>query len=126
MPSITKYGRNPPIKKSKLKKLISESYPIFTPRAGSIASIDGGMQSLIARLSEKLTALDNVQIILNQAVQSPESVADSHGVDLESVIWAAPGFQKNYTESKLSIFAVGYRKNQVNSGIDWLWNAYSR
>ena len=53
MPSLTKFGNEPPVKKSKLRKLIAQSYPIFIPRRGSIASIEGGMQVIIDVLAKK-------------------------------------------------------------------------
>ena len=115
MPSLTKYGSNPPIKKSKLRKLIAKSYPIFSPRPGSIASLEGGMQCLTDTLSEHLSSLSNVDVQLNKSFKSPVSVAESHGVGLESVIWAAPGLHEDYAESQLSIFAVGYRNEQVST-----------
>ena len=113
LPSLTKYGDNPPIKKSKLSKLINSSYPIFTPKRGSIASIDGGMQCLVDALVAKLSELENVEIRLEQEAQSPKSVALEYDIAVDSVIWAAPGIQQNYTESSLSIFAIGYRAEQV-------------
>ncbi len=113
LPSLTRFGDNPPIKRTKLAKLIAKSYPIFTPKRGSIASIDGGMQSLIDALVAKLSTLKNVEIRLGQTAQSAQSVALEHGVSTESVIWAAPGEQENFTESSLSIFAIGYREEQV-------------
>ena len=36
LPSLTRFGDNPPIKRAKLTKLIADSYPLFTPKRGSI------------------------------------------------------------------------------------------
>ena len=113
LPSLTKFGDNPPIKRAKLSKLINTSYPIFTPKRGSIASIEGGMQCLVDALVAKLSNLENVDIRLEQEVQSAQSVALEYDIGVESVIWAAPGVQENYTTSTLSIFAIGYLDKQV-------------
>ena len=113
LPSLTKFGDNPPIKRAKLSKLINTSYPIFTPKRGSIASIEGGMQCLVDALVAKLSNLENVDIRLEQEVQSAQSVALEYDIGAESVIWAAPGVQENYTTSTLSIFAIGYLDKQV-------------
>ena len=113
LPSLTKFGDNPPIKRAKLSKLTNASYPIFTPKRGSIASIEGGMQCLVDALVAKLSNLENVDIRLEQEVQSAQSVALEYDIGVESVIWAAPGFQENYTTSTLSIFAIGYLDKQV-------------
>ena len=113
LPSLTKFGDNPPIKRAKLSKLINASYPIFTPKRGSIASIEGGMQCLVDALVAKLSNLANVDIRLEQEVQSAQSVALEYDIGAESVIWAAPGVQENYTASTLSIFAIGYLDKQV-------------
>ena len=113
LPSLTKFGDNPPIKRAKLSKLINASYPIFTPKRGSIASIEGGMQCLVDALVAKLSNLENVDIRLEQEVQSAQSVALEYDIGAESVIWAAPGVQENYTASTLWICAIGYLDKQV-------------
>jgi protoporphyrinogen oxidase len=113
LPSLTRFGENPPIKRAKLTKLIADSYPIFTPKRGSIASIDGGMLSLTDALVAVLSSLENVEIRLEQEAQSAQAVAQEYGITVESIIWAAPGVQDNFTESSLSIFAIGYRDEQV-------------
>ena len=113
LPSLTRFGDNPPIKRAKLTKLIADSYPLFTPKRGSIASIDGGMQSLVDALVTTLSSLENVEMRLEQEAQSAQAVAQEYGITVESVIWAAPGVQENFTESSLSIFAIGYREEQV-------------
>ena len=115
LPSLTRFGDNPPIKRAKLTKLIADSYPIFTPKRGSIASIDGGMQSLVDDLVTALSSLENVEMRLEQEAQSAQMVAQEYDIAVESVIWAAPGVQENFTESSLSIFAIGYRKEQVTN-----------
>lgn len=113
LPSLTRFGDNPPIKRAKLTKLIADSYPLFTPKRGSIASIDGGMQSLVDALVTALSSLENVEMRLEQEAQSAQAVAQEYDIAVESVIWAAPRVQENSTESSLSIFAIGYREEQV-------------
>ena len=113
LPSVTGFGNSPPIKKRKLANLIAETYPIFTPKKGSIASIDGGMMVLIQSLSEKLIQLENVEIMFNQSIDSAQEAAERFGIGTASVIWAAPGDREDYSASQLSIFAVGYRNEQV-------------
>ena len=113
LPSLTGFGDSPPIKRRKLTQLIAETYPIFTPKKGSIASIEGGMTVLIQTLNEELLQLENVDIKLNQTVESAQTTAERFGIGVESVVWAAPGDTKDYSESQLSIFAIGYRNEQV-------------
>ena len=113
-PAVTKFGSNPPIKKSKLNKLISETYPIFSPKKGSIASLDGGMQTLIDALSDQISNLDNVTIIQGDRAKSPESVAAKYEIPLESIIWTAPNPEVTQDYSKISIFAIGYKNQQVS------------
>ena len=113
LPSLTRFGDNPPIKRAKLAKLIADSYPIFTPKRGSIASIEGGMQTLIDALVAELSDMENVEIRLEQEALSAQTVAQEYGIAAKSVIWAAPGAQESFTESALSVFAIGYREEQV-------------
>jgi len=66
MPSMTNFGSNPPIKKSKINKKILQTYPIFTPRKGSIASLEGGMETLTRAIEKELLESKNVTIKFNQ------------------------------------------------------------
>ena len=68
---------------------------------------------MVDALVAKLSNLENVDIRLEQEVQSAQSVALEYDIGAESVIWAAPGGQENYTASTLSIFAIGYLDKQV-------------
>ena len=113
MPSVTKFGDNPPVKKSKLASLVAKSYPLFTPKKGTIASLDGGMITLTKALIERLNNMSNVEIRLNYNAQSPKSVAAENNVPLSSVIWSAPGLKDGYESTDLSIFAIGYEHQQV-------------
>ena len=112
-PSLTRFGENPPIKKSKLNKLISETYPIFTPKKGSIASIEGGMQTLIDAVISEITKLENVTIIHDSSAESPESIAKASQVGMESVLWTVP-LGKDQSSSKISVYAIGYKQEQVS------------
>ena len=113
MPSVTKFGENPPVKKSKLTSLITKSYPLFTPKKGTIASLDGGMITLTKALIERLKTMSNVEIRLNYNAQSPKSVATENNVPLSSIIWSAPGLKDGYESTELSVFAIGYENQQV-------------
>lgn len=113
-PALTRFGQNKTIKKSALKNQISKSYPIFTPQKGTIASLDGGMQTLVDRLAIELSKLDNVTVNHGNAAESPESIASSYGVTEESVLWTAPSTEYEQESSKISIFAIGYANEQVS------------
>ncbi|HII20384.1 MAG TPA: FAD-dependent oxidoreductase, partial [Candidatus Poseidonia sp.] len=47
MPSMTRFGDEPPIKWSKVKRKMSQTYPLFRPQKGATASLNGGMQTLV-------------------------------------------------------------------------------
>lgn len=113
MPSMTNFGSNPPIKKSKLSKKILQTYPIFTPTKGSIASLDGGMETLTKALEKELLESKNITIKFNQKAQSFKTISSEFDVPESSIIWAAPGLQDGYEFTELSIFAIGYREEDV-------------
>ena len=115
MPSLTKFGPNPPIKKSKLNKKILQSYPIFTPVKGSIASLDGGMVTLTKALEAKLHECKNVTIKLNQTALSFESISTQFGIPESSIIWSAPGLQDDYEYTELSVFVIGFKEKDVSN-----------
>lgn len=115
MPSATKFGDNPPMKKSKLASLIANSYPLFIPKKGTIASLEGGMITLTEGLIDRLQSMPNVEIVLNHNAQSPEAIAAENNVPLSSIIWSAPGLQEDFESTELSIFAIGYEDQQVSS-----------
>ena len=113
MPSLTKFGPSPPIRSSSLKKRIKASYPLFTPERGSVASLEGGMYSLIESLQHQLESMDNVTIITGHAIESPQTAADEFEVPVQSVVWTAPVVEHGRTLTKLSVFAVGYHNEDV-------------
>ncbi len=112
-PSLTKFGSNPPISNRKLAKLIAPTYPIFKPKSRSIASLKGGMEVLIEALTERLEAMDNVEILLEQNIESPHSASEKFETPISSIIWTAPGLIDDYEQTSLSIFAVGFEQQQV-------------
>lgn len=114
MPSLTEFGPSPPIKSSSLKKRIKASYPLFTPEKGAVASFDGGMESLIHALHNQLESMDNVRILTGQSLESPQAAARQFEVPLESVLWTAPVVEEDRILTKLNVFAVGYRDEDVS------------
>ena len=62
MPSMTRFGAEPPIKWKRIKKKMNTTYPLFQPDKGATASFEGGMQTLIDALEHELNLLDNVSI----------------------------------------------------------------
>ena len=90
MPSMTKYGANPPVKPSVVRRKMNATYPLFTPRKGATASFAGGFQTLVDRLVERLEQLDNVHCSLGVSVASPEALAAERGQPLSSIVWCAP------------------------------------
>tara|TARA_Y100001980_G_C14556132_1_gene346550 strand:- start:439 stop:1701 length:1263 start_codon:yes stop_codon:yes gene_type:complete len=115
IPSITKFGPNPPLKKSKLNSLISKSYPLFKPKKGSLASLDGGMETLIFALENKLSNLPNVRIILNCNTDSPESISQDYGIPESSIIWCAKNPENNIEFTELSVFVIGFSAKSVQN-----------
>jgi protoporphyrinogen oxidase len=113
MPSMTNFGPEPPMKKSQLKKKIAKTYPIFTPKKGTIASLEGGMQTLIRALEEKLLNFNNITIKYNQIADSIDSISSEYKLPKSSIIWAAPGLTQANEFTELSIFAVGYQEDNV-------------
>jgi len=112
-PRLTRFGESPPIKNSKLRKLISESYPIFTPKKGTIASIDGGMSELTDELQNQISELDNVKVVLGNKADSVLSIAKQYDVPSTSVLWTGPNLEFEQGYSEISVFAVGYTNQQV-------------
>ncbi len=113
MPSITRYGENPPIKWSKLKKQIQKTYPIFTPRKGSLASLRGGMDTLIQALVERLNEIRNVKFHFLQSFDNPVHAAVERNVPIESVIWCGPLTRTPDQYTNLGIYVAGYTKTDT-------------
>ena len=114
MPSFTKFGNGPPIKWSKIKKKMAETYPLFQPRKGSVASFSGGMQTLVDALLQQLNRFENVKFHFNQEFSNPEEVAEEHHVPISSVIWCAPLDRTNDEFTSLDVYVAGYHNNDVS------------
>jgi protoporphyrinogen oxidase len=114
MPSLTKFGDEPPIKWSKIKKMMAETYPLFQPRKGSVASFSGGMQTLVDALVQQLNTFENVKFHFNQDIRKPEEVATEHHVPISSVIWCAPLDRTNKEFTSLDVYVAGYHNNAVS------------
>ena len=115
MPSMTRFGENPPIKWSKIKKMMKQSYPLFSPRKGSIASFEGGMQTLIDALVAQLGQLSNVQIHYQQQFDNPEQVALEQNLPIHSIIWCAPLDRTAEDQTELDVYAVGYASKDITT-----------
>ena len=115
MPSMTKYGANPPVKPSVVRRKMNATYPLFTPRKGATASFAGGFQTLVDRLVERLEQLDNVHCSLGVSVASPEALAAERGQPLSAIEWCAP-LPRGPTEfTRLSVYAVGFTEADARS-----------
>ena len=115
MPSMTRFGENPPTKWSKIKKMMKQSYPLFSPRKGSIASFEGGMQTLIDALVAQLGQLSNVQIHYQQQFDNPEQVALEQNLPIHSIIWCAPLDRTAEDQTELDVYAVGYASKDITT-----------
>ena len=113
MPSMTKFGEDPPIKWSKIKKKMVKTYPLFQPRKGSVASFKGGMQTLVDELVQRLNSFANVEFCFNQEVSKPEQVAAEHHVPIGSVIWCAPLERKKEQYTSLDVYVAGYHDRDL-------------
>ena len=112
-PSLTRFGPIQPISNRKLSKLTAPTYPIFQPKSRSIASLKGGMEVLVDALKERIEAMSNVEVLLEQDIESPQLASEKFGTPLSSIIWTAPGLIENYEQTSLSIFAVGFEQKHV-------------
>lgn len=113
MPSMTRFGTDPPIKWKRIKAKMQATYPLFQPTRGATASFEGGMETLIHALEEALNRLDNVELSLNEDAPSPMDVAEEREVPLASVIWCAPLDRPPASFTALNIYAVGYNNDDV-------------
>ena len=115
MPSMTRFGEEPPIKWMKIKNKMKETYTLFQPKKGSTASFAGGMQTLVERLEQSLNLLDNVSFTLNSVVSTPKEIALDRDLPLSSVIWCAPLNREPKEFTEINIYAVGYACTDVSS-----------
>ena len=115
MPSMTRFGAEPPIKWKRIKSKMNATYPLFQPNKGATASFAGGMQTLIDALENELNLLDNVELTLNAGDTTPTAVADQRGVPLASVIWCAPLNRRPDAFTTLNVYVAGYGNDDVAS-----------
>lgn len=115
MPSMTRFGPNPPIKWSKVKKRMNTTYPIFKIKKGATASLEHGMETLIHRLIERLGECDNVNFSMSVDINTPAEMADERKVPLSSIIWCAPLSRRPEQYTSLRIFAVGYSEEDTKT-----------
>lgn len=114
IPSITGLGGKPPLPSALLRRKIKSTYPIFTPKNGTLASFQDGMSTLIESLTEKLESLENVTIKLNSKPSSADEVARDFQIPQSAVVWSAPGKLIDGGMTEISVFAIGYHKSQVS------------
>jgi len=114
MPSLTRFGDEPPIKWSKIKKGMMQTYPLFQPRKGSVASFKVGMQTLVDSLVERLNKLNNVEFRFDQDISGPENVAKEHNLPISYIIWCAPLDRTNGQFTSLDVYVAGYHDTDVN------------
>ena len=115
MPSMTRFGEEPPIKWTRIKHKMKNTYPLFQPKNGSTASFAGGMQTLIERLGEALNLLTNVSFTIKSEASTPKEVALARDIPLSSVIWCAPLDRESTQFTEINVYAVGYSSNDVSS-----------
>ena len=116
-PSLTGFGPKPPISRRQLRKKISRSYPIFTPRRGSLASLEGGMEEIIRGLHNAISAMENIEIIMESGEGSPDDLSAMYDIPISSMIWASAPPGRKYGQTTLSIFVVGFPEEEV-SGVE--------
>ena len=114
VPSLTKFGAGPTLSKWRLRRKINASYPLFVPKRGSIASLEGGMQMLVQTLAKKLNEINNVTVRLNVEAKDVATVAKQNDLPPSAVIWSAPGHLEKEQATELSIFAIGFHRDQVS------------
>lgn len=113
MPSMTRFGADPPIKWKRIKAKMDETYPLFQPKRGATASFEGGMQTLVHALEQALNRLDNVALTLNADATAPKSVAQQRGVPVASVVWCAPLDRPQSSFTTLNVYVAGYGNDDV-------------
>ena len=115
MPSMTRFGDEPPIKWSKVKRKMGSTYPLFTPEKGTTASLSGGMQTLVDALVSALETLENVHFSFGADLTTPEALAEEQNQPLSSIVWCAPLRRKTTEFTHLNVYAVGYTEADSRS-----------
>ena len=115
MPSMTRFGDEPPIKWSKVKRKMGSTYPLFTPGKGTTASLSGGMQTLVDALVSALETLENVHFSFGADLTTPEALAEEQNQPLSSIVWCAPLRRKTTEFTHLNVYAGGYTEADSRS-----------
>ena len=116
-PSLTGFGPKAPISRRRLRRKISKSYPIFTPRRGSLASLEGGMEAIIRGLHNAISEMENIEIIMESGEGGPDELSSAYHIPISSMIWASTPPGRKYGETTLSVFVVGFPEQEV-SGVE--------
>lgn len=115
MPSMTRFGDEPPIKWSKVKRKMVQTYPMFTPNKGATASLKGGMQTLVDSLVSTLKSLANVRCSFGVNITTPEALAEERNEPLSSIVWCAPLRRTASEFTHLNVYAVGFTEADSRS-----------
>lgn len=113
-PTMTKFGQGPNLGSRRLVKKIRTTYPLFTPKKGSLGSFDNGMEVLIDKLDGELNQMPNVRIQLDTEYDNLSEISGAFGVPKESIIWSAPGLLQDHKSSNVNVFAVGYKESDAS------------
>jgi len=107
MPTMAKFGDEPPMRRRALARAVRSTYPGWTPQRGQMGSLEQGMEGLVEALIEALNHDDMVNMQFNVNAASPEAAAEHAGLSLTSVLWAAPRTEDE-TGPELTVAVVGY------------------
>jgi len=107
MPTMAKFGDEPPMRRRALARAVRSTYPGWTPQRGQMGSLKQGMEGLVEALIDTLNHDGMVDVQFNVDVPSPEAAAEHAGLSLASVLWAAPRTEDE-TGPELTVAVVGY------------------
>ena len=107
MPTMAKFGDEPPMRRRALARAVRSTYPGWTPQRGQMGSLEQGMEGLVEALIDTLNHDGMVDVQFNVDVPSPEAAAEHAGLSLTSVLWAAPRTEDE-TGPELTVAVVGY------------------
>ena len=114
MPTMARYGEEPPMSRRALARAIRTTYPGWTPKRGQMGSLDEGMEALIEALIAALVNDASVDVHFGVDVPAPEAAAEHAGVSASSVLWAAPRVNDEPGPA-LTVVAVGYSNDDAAS-----------
>ena len=107
MPTMAKFGDEPPMRRRALARAIRSTYPGWTPKRGHMGSLERGMEGIVEALMEALDDDDMVDVRFSVDASSPEAAADHAGLSVASVLWAAPRMEDE-PGLELTVAVVGY------------------